>query len=101
MHDLYFTGQFAIEYFILVYKTGYIIGAAIISMSAVTAALYIFFKLRERWMNAWYKRLGCAMLMALAVCGNKKRKIDTNIGYLSTRLFDRYALHCTCRNHFL
>lgn len=62
-------GQFAIDYFVLVYKTGYIIGSAIISMSAVTAALYIFFKLRERWMDAWYKRLGCAMLMALAVCG--------------------------------
>jgi hypothetical protein len=38
-------------------------------MSAVTIALYIFFKLREKWMNLWYKRLGCAMLMALAACG--------------------------------
>lgn len=62
-------GQFAIDYFVMVYKVGYIIGAAIIAMSAVTVALYIFFKLRERWMNAWYKRLGCAMLMATAVCG--------------------------------
>lgn len=66
---MHYMGQFAIDYFVMVYKVGYIIGAAIIAMSAVTVALYIFFKLRERWMNAWYKRLGCAMLMATAVCG--------------------------------
>ncbi|KAG2231577.1 hypothetical protein BDF21DRAFT_395626 [Thamnidium elegans] len=66
---MHYMGQFAIDYFVLVYLTPYIIGAAVIAMSAVTAALYIFFKLRERWMNVWYKRLGCAMLMALAVCG--------------------------------
>lgn len=64
-----FLGQFAIDYFVLVYKTGYLIGAIVIACVAVTIALYIFFKLREKWMNLWYKRLGCACLMALAVCG--------------------------------
>lgn len=62
-------GQFAIEYFVLVYEPAYIIGAIIIACFAVTIALYIFFKLREKWMNQWYKRLGCASLMAIAVCG--------------------------------
>ncbi|KAG0748337.1 hypothetical protein G6F62_001174 [Rhizopus arrhizus] len=66
---MHYVGQFAIDYFIIVYKTGYVIGAAIIACVAVTAALYLFFKLREKWMNLWYKRLGCAMLMAMAVCG--------------------------------
>ncbi|CAO3703002.1 unnamed protein product [Rhizopus stolonifer] len=66
---MHYVGQFAINYFIIVYKTTYIIGAAIIACVAVTVALFIFFKLRENWMNLWYKRLGCAMLMALAVCG--------------------------------
>lgn len=92
-------GQFAIDYFVLVYLTPYIIGAAIIAMSAVTAALYIFFKLRERWMDAWYKRLGCAMLMALAVCGNNylyPYKKDT---ILTSR--DRHALHSSYRYRLL
>jgi NO-binding membrane sensor protein with MHYT domain len=62
-------GQFAIDYFVLVYEPAYIIGAIIIACFAVTIALYIFFKLREKWMNQWYKRLGCACLMAFAVCG--------------------------------
>ena len=25
-------------------------------------------------MNLWYKRLGCAMLMAMAVCGKERKK---------------------------
>ncbi|KAI8987998.1 hypothetical protein BDF20DRAFT_998531 [Mycotypha africana] len=66
---MHYMGQFAIEYFVLVYSIAYLMGAIIIACAAVTIALYIFFKLRERWMNDWYKRLGCALLMALAVCG--------------------------------
>ncbi|KAI9251199.1 hypothetical protein BY458DRAFT_463715 [Sporodiniella umbellata] len=66
---MHYVGQFAIDYFIIVYKTAYVIGAAVIACVAVTVALFIFFKLRENWMNLWYKRLGCAMLMAIAVCG--------------------------------
>ncbi|CEP08425.1 hypothetical protein [Parasitella parasitica] len=66
---MHYMGQFAIDYFVLVYKIGYLIGAIVIACVAVTVALYIFFKLREKWMNLWYKRLGCACLMALAVCG--------------------------------
>jgi NO-binding membrane sensor protein with MHYT domain len=67
-------GQFAIEYFHVVYKAPYVVGAAIIACTAVTAALWIFFKLREKWMNQWYKRLGCAMIMAVAVCGKSDKK---------------------------
>ncbi|KAI8639264.1 hypothetical protein BD408DRAFT_421670 [Parasitella parasitica] len=66
---MHYMGQFAIDYFVLVYKTGYLIGAIVIACVAVTVALYIFFKLREKWIIFWYKRLGCACLMALAVCG--------------------------------
>lgn len=62
-------GQFAIEYFHVYYKAPYVVGAVIIACTAVTAALWIFFKLREHWMNQWYKRLGCAIVMAVAVCG--------------------------------
>ncbi|KAG1051665.1 hypothetical protein G6F43_006146 [Rhizopus delemar] len=81
---MHYVGQYAIECFTIVYKTGYIIGATVIACVAVTAALYIFFKVRGNWMNSWYRRLGCSMLMALAVCG---------------KLED--ALHCFGWHYFL
>lgn len=62
-------GQFAVDFFVLQYKVAYIAGAVVIACVAVTAALCIFFKLREQWESQWYKRLGCSLLMALAVCG--------------------------------
>lgn len=64
-----FVGQVAVDFFILRNKTAFVIGASIIAVCAVTVALFIFFKLREKWANQWYKRLGCAMLMGIAVCG--------------------------------
>ncbi|KAI8077882.1 uncharacterized protein BX664DRAFT_287490 [Halteromyces radiatus] len=66
---MHYLGQFAIEYFQVVYNPPYVVGAVIIACTAVTAALWIFFKLREQWMNQWYKRLGCAIIMGVAVCG--------------------------------
>ncbi|CDH60408.1 mhyt domain signaling [Lichtheimia corymbifera JMRC:FSU:9682] len=66
---MHYLGQFAIRYFILEYDPAYVVGAILIACAAVTIALSIFFKLREKWANQWYKRLGCAMLMAVAVTG--------------------------------
>lgn len=65
----HYIGQFAIDFFHLSYKVGYVAGAVVIACAAVVTALYIFFKLREHWSNRWYKRLGSSMLMGLAVCG--------------------------------
>ncbi|KAI7871995.1 hypothetical protein BDF14DRAFT_1755213 [Spinellus fusiger] len=66
---MHYLGQFAIESFILHYRLSFVGGAIAIACVASTAALYIFFKLREQWANQWYKRLACSMLMGLAVCG--------------------------------
>ncbi|KAI8973485.1 hypothetical protein BDF20DRAFT_837427 [Mycotypha africana] len=66
---MHYIGQRAINFFILGNKIPFVVGAATIAVCAVTAALLIFFKLREQWANQWYKRLGCAMLMAVAACG--------------------------------
>ncbi|OBZ91635.1 Signaling protein YkoW [Choanephora cucurbitarum] len=66
---MHYMGQFAIEYFVIGYKIGYVVGAIIIACAAATIALYIFFKLREQWADQWWKRVGCAMILALAVCG--------------------------------
>ncbi|KAI9301746.1 hypothetical protein BJ944DRAFT_271010 [Cunninghamella echinulata] len=66
---MHYLGQFAIQYFKVVYKPAYVVAAVIIACTAVTVALFIFFKLRERWANQWYKRLACACIMGVAVCG--------------------------------
>ncbi|OAD76555.1 hypothetical protein PHYBLDRAFT_142074 [Phycomyces blakesleeanus NRRL 1555(-)] len=66
---MHYLGQFAIQYFRIVYKVGFVVGAIIIACVAITVALYIFFKLREQWANQWYMRFVCSLIMALAVCG--------------------------------
>ena len=68
-------GQVAIDFFQMRNRIAFVIGASIIAVCAVTAALFIFFKLREQWENQWYKRLGCAMLMGVAVCGTNAKSI--------------------------
>ncbi|KAG0164466.1 hypothetical protein DFQ30_009892 [Apophysomyces sp. BC1015] len=79
---MHYLGQFAINYFVLVYLPGYVVGAVVIACVAVTAAQYIFFKLREQWANQWYKRLGCSMLMAIAVCGMHYTALAGTIYYV-------------------
>ncbi|KAI8639850.1 hypothetical protein BD408DRAFT_370919 [Parasitella parasitica] len=67
--SMHYLGQIAIDFFQMKNKISFVIGASVIAVCAVTGALLIFFKLREQWENQWYKRLGCAMLMGVAVCG--------------------------------
>ncbi|CEP19555.1 hypothetical protein [Parasitella parasitica] len=68
--SMHYLGQIAIDFFQMKNKISFVIGASVIAVCAVTVALLIFFKLREQWENQWYKRLGCAMLMGVAVCGD-------------------------------
>ncbi|KAI8990289.1 hypothetical protein BDB01DRAFT_780773 [Pilobolus umbonatus] len=62
----HYLGQFSIDYFVLKYRWMYLVGAILVACVSMTTALWIFFKLRERWINCWYKRLFCAVLMASA-----------------------------------
>lgn len=51
------------------YQLSYLIGSVIIAGLASTTALAIFFVFENTWSNAWWKRLGCAMVLAGAVSG--------------------------------
>ncbi|PHH78018.1 hypothetical protein CDD80_7480 [Ophiocordyceps camponoti-rufipedis] len=51
------------------YKMGYVAGATVISVVASTAALALFFVFETAWKVSWWKRLGCAMVLAGAVSG--------------------------------
>lgn len=78
----------AVDFFVMKNKLAYVVSAAVIAVCAVTVALFIFFKLREKWANQWYKRLGCAMLMGIAVCGTKT--------FLKNSIL---LLDCVTKNH--
>jgi NO-binding membrane sensor protein with MHYT domain len=51
------------------YQLSYLIGSVIISWLASTTALALFFVFESTWSSAWWKRLGCAMVLAGAVSG--------------------------------
>ncbi|PFH62883.1 hypothetical protein XA68_11439 [Ophiocordyceps unilateralis] len=51
------------------YIVGYVAGATVISVVASTAALSLFFVFETAWKVVWWKRLGCAMVLAGAVSG--------------------------------
>ncbi|KAF4508962.1 hypothetical protein G6O67_005280 [Ophiocordyceps sinensis] len=51
------------------YQIGYVVGAALIAVSASTAALALFFVFETAWKVVWWKRVGCAMVLACAVSG--------------------------------
>ncbi|UNI22216.1 hypothetical protein JDV02_008125 [Purpureocillium takamizusanense] len=51
------------------YKISYVVGSAIIAVSASATALAVFFVFETTWKGVWWKRLGCAMILAGAVSG--------------------------------
>lgn len=45
------------------------IGSVLIAIAATNVALILFFKLRQKWDDAFWKRAGCALVLAGAVSG--------------------------------
>jgi NO-binding membrane sensor protein with MHYT domain len=45
------------------------VGSVIIAIAATNIALILFFRLRQKWDDAFWKRAGCALLLAGAVSG--------------------------------
>src|SRR5947209_13692983 len=66
---MHYCGQYAIKVYFIRYDLSYFIASVIIAILASNTALYIFFRLRSKWKNQWYKKFGCALIMGVAVCG--------------------------------
>jgi NO-binding membrane sensor protein with MHYT domain len=66
---MHYMGQGGISNYVPVYIWGYVLGSALISVTASTAALSIFFYLKSTWTNSWIKRMACASLLATSVSG--------------------------------
>ncbi|KAI9749877.1 MAG: hypothetical protein M1835_001476 [Candelina submexicana] len=66
---MHYVGQMGITNYQWHVGTSYVAGSAIIAIVACIVALKVFFLLRANWTNSWWKRLTCALALALAVSG--------------------------------
>ena len=66
---MHYLGNASISNYQCDYVVGYVAGSVIIAAAASTVALSLFFVFRSSWTNSWWKRIGCAVVMAGAVSG--------------------------------
>jgi NO-binding membrane sensor protein with MHYT domain len=66
---MHYVGNFGIDNYKLSFPAGYIVGAAAIAIVSSFGALALFYYFREKWVNSLPRRLGCATILAGAVCG--------------------------------
>ena len=66
---MHYLGQGGIANYTPIYNWRFIVAAVIIAVTASSAALGYFFYFTSLWRNAWYRRLGCAVVLAAAVSG--------------------------------
>lgn len=66
---MHYVGNAGIRNYHCHYRPTNVAGAAAIAVVASLVALSVFFRLRERWTDSFPKRILCAFVLALAVCG--------------------------------
>ncbi|XWW98907.1 hypothetical protein V2A60_006911 [Cordyceps javanica] len=66
---MHYLGNASISNYRCTYTIAYVVGAAIIAVSASTAALAVFFVFESSWKTAWWRRVLCAAVLAGAVSG--------------------------------
>lgn len=66
---MHYMGQGGISNYYVAYAWPYVLGSALIAVTAATVALGVFFYLKSTWTNTWWKRALCAALLAASVSG--------------------------------
>lgn len=66
---MHYIANLSISNYHTTYHISYVVGAALIAVLASSAALALFFVFETSWTNSWWKRAGCAMVLAGAVSG--------------------------------
>lgn len=66
---MHYLGNASISNYRCTYTIAYVVGAAIIAVSASTTALAVFFVFESTWKSAWWRRVLCAAVLAGAVSG--------------------------------
>ena len=66
---MHYLGQTGVSNYQVEYDWKFILGAGVIAVVAATIALGVFFHFKATWTNMWWKRLSCALLLAVGVSG--------------------------------
>lgn len=66
---MHYTGEVGISNYAISYSWKYMVGAAVIAVVANTTALGLSFYFTSTWTNGVWKRVGCALVLALSVSG--------------------------------
>lgn len=66
---MHYLGQAGISNYDCIYIIGKVVGAGAIAVGASIGALTVFFIWRSSWDSSWWKRAGCAVILAGAVSG--------------------------------
>ena len=66
---MHYVGNLGTVNYSLLYPPRYIVAACIIAVGDCIIALALFFYFKERWIGVFWKRLFCAVILAVAVCG--------------------------------
>jgi hypothetical protein len=76
--SLAFAGSLTTEpsfFYITCLQAYTIVLAILIAMIATTVAFFTFFRLRAHWQDNFIKRTACALVLAIAVCGEYRSYI--------------------------
>ncbi|PNS14019.1 hypothetical protein CAC42_6532 [Sphaceloma murrayae] len=66
---MHYLGNQGAYNYTLVYPPRFIIASCIIAIGDCIIALNLFFYFKEKWINVFWKRFVCAIILAVAVCG--------------------------------
>lgn len=66
---MHYVGNLGTLNYNLIYPPRYIVAACIIAVGDCIIAMVLFFYFKERWISVFWKRLFCAVILAVAVCG--------------------------------
>jgi NO-binding membrane sensor protein with MHYT domain len=66
---MHYLGNASISNYRCTYLVAFVVASVIIAAVASTVALSLFFVFRSAWTNSWWKRIGCAVVLAGAVSG--------------------------------
>lgn len=67
---MHYVGNLGVRNYHLLYSDNYILASILIAVGDCLAVLILFYQLREQWINLWWRRFLCAVLLAggISVC---------------------------------
>lgn len=67
MCAMHYVGQAGVSNYVASYSGGHVFGSVAIALALSTAALKLFFHLKTKWTTSYFRRLACALILAIAI----------------------------------